>query len=143
MTKIPSQFYIAALLLLLWWGPWSFISYLPDPFVLVGVITLQWVFVLLANRIVRDNWICPIILIEALCMLFNATLFAYPALLVEFHAQFMKAAFIIELLIITVSLRGEKIGGAFSSDSYRMARLRLCNHRFYSSGLYRRKEALS
>lgn len=76
-------------------------------------------------------------------MLFNATLFAYPALLVEFHSQFMKAAFIIELLIITVSLRGEQIGGAFNSDSYRMARLRLCNRRDYSSGLSRRKEALS
>ena len=133
MIQMPKQLYILGLVLLCYLGPWSFIGLFPDPIPLVGCIAIAHGLCRICNAIVLDPWIVSIILIELICMCFNATLFLFPVLLVDFHAPFMRAAFIIELLIIAISLRGEQIGGAVNSASYRMASLRLCGIRNFRS----------
>lgn len=110
MKRIPKQFYIFAIALSLYcWPEWLTFS---DSFAgdIFSALLLGSVFVIACNILIRESWVIPIILIEALCMLFNVTLFLVPALLSDYHAPLMLTAFIIELLIITISMQGASIG---------------------------------
>ena len=109
MKIIPSQFYMYAIVLLCYQWSWYLSLVDPEGDALLTVLLLHSA-VIACNILVRKPWAIPIIIIEALCMLFNVTLFMVPALLVDYHAQIMLAAFIIELLIITISMQGAAIG---------------------------------
>lgn len=112
MKRMPNQFYMFAMVLALYFWPWSFSLFDPNADQLLTAILLQQLFVISCNKIVRESWVIPIILIEALCMLFNVTLFLVPLPIGAIHGQIMNAAFILELLIITISMHGAAIGRA-------------------------------
>lgn len=102
MSKIPKQFFVLALLLLclfwrwqLWFGSFNWI---------VTVTMLQAALVISCNILSRDLWVTLIIAIEFFCMLFNVTLFYFDLHRLAIQEQTMLVAFIIELLIITMSL---------------------------------------
>lgn len=109
---MPKQFYVLLLALLLYFWPWSIGS---GSYLLGFVITLQIAFVMSCNFLVKERWKYAVILIEGFCMLFNVTFFLVPSLSPHFHEQIMLCAFIIELLIITISLQGVIVG---RSNSY-------------------------
>ena len=112
MKRIPNQFYIFALVFLLPLWPQSWCLSLTDPSAdeLLTALLLQTALVIACNILISEPWKYAVILIEASCMLFNVTLFLIPLSIGGFHAQIMFAAFIIELLIITISLRGAIVG---------------------------------
>jgi len=56
------------------------------------------------NILTKERWATAVILIELICMLINATLFYFDLHKEPFQDHIMLAAFIIELLIITMSL---------------------------------------
>lgn len=112
MKRIPSQFYMFVIVLALYYWPWSLSLFEPNADQLLTAILLQQLFVISCNKIVQESLVIPIILIEALCMLFNVTLFLVPLPIGAIHAQIMNAAFILELLIITISMHGAAIGRA-------------------------------
>lgn len=104
MTKMPKQFYIFGLVLLLYFWPWQLFSGdLPADW-LLSVITLQIVFVIFCNVFVREGWILPVIIIEAVCMVLNIANMLLPEIISGIHAQIMIVALIMELLIITTSM---------------------------------------
>ena len=109
MKGIPSQLYMYAIVLCCYHWRWYLSLVDPDGDALLTVLLLQS-SVIACNILVRELWSIPIIIIEALCMLFNVTLFLVPALLADYHAQIMFSALIIELLIITISMQGTSIG---------------------------------
>jgi len=112
VKRIPSQFYMFVIVLALYYWPWSLSLFEPNADQLLTAILLQQLFVISCNKIVQESLVIPIILIEALCMLFNVTLFLVPLPIGAIHAQIMNAAFILELLIITISMHGAAIGRA-------------------------------
>lgn len=100
--KIPRQLHVIALVLLcwhwqwpLWFGSYSWI---------VTVITLQAVLVMSCNKLTNERWATAVIIIELICMMINATLFWFDLHKELYQDHIMLAAFIIELLIITMSL---------------------------------------
>ena len=110
MKKMPSQFYMYAIVLCCYQWPWFISFFDPDGDALLTVLLLQTAVIACSNILVRESWAIVVILIEALCMLFNVTLFLVPALLADYHAQIMLSALIIELLIITISMQGASVG---------------------------------
>ena len=110
MKKIPSQFYIFVMLLLLYFWPQSLSFHDSLAGDIFTAIFLSHAFVMACNILVSESWKYAIILIEAFCIMFNVTLFLAPDILSKFHAQVMISALIIELLIITISLHGVAIG---------------------------------
>ena len=108
--RIPKQFYIFAMVLSLYYWPWYLSLFEPDIDALLTVMLLQSALVISCNILVNEQWKYALILIEAFCMFFNVTFFLFPALLLPFHEQLMLWAFIIELLIITISMQGAAIG---------------------------------
>ena len=109
MKRIPKQFYMFVLLFWCYQSQLYFSFFEPEGDALLTVLVFQTA-VIACNILIRESWTIPIILIEALCMLFNVTLFLVPALLADYHAQIMLSALIIELLIITISMQGASIG---------------------------------
>lgn len=101
---MPKQFYILGLVLLLYFCPWQLFSGDRPADWLLSCITMQIVFVIACNFIIRDNWILPVIIIEAICMVFNILYVILPGLISGFHAYAMLAALIMEILLITTSL---------------------------------------
>ena len=120
MKRMPSQFYIFAMAWLLQYWPQSWCFELVDPNAdeLLTALLLQTAFVIACNILISEPWRYAVILIEAFCMMLNVTLFLIPLSIGEFHAQIMLAAFIIELLIITISIQGAVVG---RSDNYRLS----------------------
>jgi len=107
---MPKQFYILGLVLLLWYWPWQLFSGdLPADW-LLSVITMQSVFVILCNILARESWAIAITIIEGVCMLLNVLLVLIGAPISLFHDDIMLTAFILELLIITISLQGVAVG---------------------------------
>ena len=117
MTQMPRQLIILALVLLLWFWPWQLFSGDSPGSWLLSVITMQILFVIACNKITQDGWATVIILIESFCMILNIALMNWAPLVSGIHAQVMPAAFIMELLIITISMRGAVVG---RSNSYRL-----------------------
>lgn len=70
----------------------------------MGCTTLQFALVMSCNFLTKERWSTAVILIELVCMLINATLFAFGLHKEPFQDHIMLAAFILELLIITISL---------------------------------------
>jgi hypothetical protein len=105
MTKMPKQFYMFGLVLLLYFWPWQLFTGDQPADWLLSVITLQLVFVIFCNVFVRDSWILPVIIIETVCMVFNIALLIVPGVMSSIHAYIMLSALIMELLIITTSMR--------------------------------------
>lgn len=128
MTRMPKQLIVLGLLLLVYFLPLDFISYFEPRWWLASVISIQLLLVFLCNKIVSESWICPILFIESGCMIFNATLFILPHAVIDFHADFMKMAFIIELLTITISLWGNPVE-RFNQHRLRLACPGLCGSR--------------
>ena len=114
--KMPPQFYIFAIVLLSRYWPWHFGLLGVDADYLLTVILVSHASVIACNILSKESWVRAIIIIEAVCMMFNVTIFLFPALLSGFHGQIMLAAFIIELLIITIST-GAIVG---RSNHYRL-----------------------
>ncbi len=110
MSRIPTQFYIFAMALSVYFWPWVLFS--SDVFT---VFTLQLLFVIACNKLVKEDWVIAVILIEFFVMLFNVTFFCNPAITDATHEQITLYALILELLIITASLQ---LGSA-SDDSRR------------------------
>lgn len=131
--KMPPQFYIFAIVLLSWYWPWHFALLGVDADYLLTVIVVARASVIACYILSRESWILAIIIIEAFCMMFNVTLFLFPvALLSGLHGQIMLAAFIIELLIITISLQGAAIGSTvpMAGSSLRdLCSAAFCRHR--------------
>lgn len=103
MKRMPPQFYIFAMALSVYFWPWVLFS--SDVFT---VFTLQVLFVISCNILVKSDWIIAIIIIEVAAMLFNVTFFLFEPISGRLHEQIMLVALIIELLIITTSLRLER-----------------------------------
>ena len=114
----PKQLYIIALVFLLRYWPEQFILSGSDNQLLFSVITLQLGFVIACNILTKEPWIYAVILIEAFCMLFNVTFFLVTAISGALHEQIMLCAFIIELLIISMSLQGAIVE---RSNNYRLS----------------------
>ena len=130
--KMPPQFYIFAIVLLSRYWPWHFGLLGADADYLLTVIVVSHASVIACNILSKESWVRAIIIIEAVCMMFNVTIFLFPALLSGLHGQIMLAAFIIELLIITISLQGAAIGGTLpmAGSSLRdICRAAFCRHR--------------
>ncbi len=108
--RIPRQFYIFAMVLSLYYWPWHLSLFEPDIDALLTVLLLQSAIVISCYILVSEPWKYAVILIEAFCMLFNVAFFLFPAPLLPFHEKLMLWAFIIELLIITISMQGAAIG---------------------------------
>ena len=68
------------------------------------VTTLQAALVMSCNILTKERWASAVILIEIACMMINATLFILDLHKQPFQDHIMLAAFIIELLIITMSM---------------------------------------
>lgn len=102
MKKIPVQFYIFAIALSVYCWPWVLFS--SSAFT---VFTLQLLFVIACNILVKQDWIIAVIIVELASMLFNVTFCIFTAIPADLHVQIMTSAFILELLIITTSLRLE------------------------------------
>ena len=105
--KIPRQLHVIALVLLcwhwlwpLWFGSYSWI---------VTVTALQFTLVMSCNNLTKERWATAVIIIELICMMINATLFWFDLHKEPYQDHIMLAAFIIELLIIAMSL-GAGIG---------------------------------
>jgi len=99
VKRIPTQFYIFAMVFLLYYWPWELFS--SSAFT---VFTLQAFFVAICAKLVRESWVIPIIAIELIVALFNVTFFCMPSISDDLHAQITLTAVIIELLIIFNSL---------------------------------------
>lgn len=125
MPKMPSQFYMFATVSLLYFWPWQIFSGDKPADWLASVITLQLVFVIACNIFVRDSWATAIILIEGFCMVINLLMMKGAPIVVDAHEHIVLAAFIIELLIITISLQGVAIGKS-NSNRLRMVGNGLC-----------------
>jgi hypothetical protein len=91
---------------------WPWVLFSSDAFT---VFTLQLLFVIACNKLVKEDWIIAVILIEFFVMLFNVTFFCNTAITDAMHEQITLYALILELLIITASLQ---LGSA-SDDSRR------------------------
>jgi hypothetical protein len=102
--KIPSQFYIFAMVLSLYYWPWHLSFFDPDTDALLTVISLQLLFVIACNYLTRASWATAIIIVEAFCMIVNLFAALNGATLFHYHADIMRAAFIIQMLIVTMSL---------------------------------------
>jgi hypothetical protein len=140
MTKMPKQYYILGLVLLQYLWPWQlFGGDLPADW-LVSVITMQLCFVIFCNKFVRDNWILPVIIIEAVSLAFNITLLVVPGVISGIHAHIILTALIMELLIITTSLG--VINGRVDSYRLPLAGGGLWRVRGALFCLYRSKESL-
>jgi len=112
VRKIPTQFYIFAMVLLLYFWPWEFFSSS-----VFTVFTLQAFFVAICAKLVKESWVIPIIAIELIVALFNVTFFCMPSIPDDLHAQITLTAVIIELLIIFNSLM---LGGAGDDSRWRV-----------------------
>ncbi len=108
--KMPPQLSILALVLLLRFWPWQLFSGDAMADWLLSVIVMQIIFIKACNIVSSESWCNFVILIEAVCMVINSVLLMIPATLFSIHAQIMTVAFIIELLIITISIQGAAIG---------------------------------
>ena len=139
---MPKQFYIIALVLLLWFWPWQLFSGdLPADW-LLSAITMQLVFVIACNILTNESWAIAITIIEGVCMLFNVLIVLIGAPISLYHDDIMLAAFILELLIITISLQGVAVGGS-SGNRISLAGSSLWASRSSLHSLQRGKEALS
>ena len=102
--KMPAQFYIFAMVLSLYYWPWQLSFFEPDTDALLTVISLQLFFVIACNYLTRASWVTAIIIVEAFCMIVNLFAVLIDATLFHYHADIMRTALIIQLLIITMSL---------------------------------------
>lgn len=138
--KMPSQFYMFATVLSLYYWPWQLFSGdLPADW-LLSVISMQLVFVISCNIFVRESWATAIMMIEVFCMMINLLMMIGWPLVAQSHERIVLAAFIIELLIITISLKGVAIGKS-NSNRLRMAGNSLCYLRNRSLPVFGRNEA--
>jgi hypothetical protein len=104
VIQMPKQYPILVMVLALYFWPWQLFSGdLPADW-LISCITMQIIFVIVCNVIVREDWILPVIIIEAACMMFNILYVAFPEMMSGVHSYIILAALIMELLIITTSL---------------------------------------
>jgi len=102
MKKVPTQAYILLLVLALYYWPWQLFS--GDIGWLVTVVSVSFIGVIACNKLTNERWATGVIIVEVLCMMINATLFLFGMHKVPMQEHIMISAFIIELLIITMSL---------------------------------------
>ena len=127
MKKIPNQFYILVTVLCCYYWPWYLFLFDLEIDALFTVLLLQSA-VIACNFLVNKGWGYAVIIVEALSMLFNVSLFLFPLFLADYHAAVMLSALIIELLIITISMKGTAVGKSVGvalwlvSDSLRCSR---------------------
>jgi len=107
---MPKQFYILGLVLLLRFWPWQLFSGDLAADWLLSVIVMQSAFVMSCNILARESWATAIIIVETFCMILNIALVLIGATIFANHSAIMLAAFILELLIITISLQGVAVG---------------------------------
>ncbi len=126
--KMPPQLSVLALVLLLYFWPWQLFSGDEPVYWLASVLVMQLIFVMACNMLSSESWCVFVILIEAVCMIFNSLSALIPATLFSVHADIITAAFIIELLVITMSLQGAAVGRSNCSRAplgrYNMGHLR-------------------
>jgi hypothetical protein len=111
VKNVPRQFYILALALLLYLSPLPYIfGDHNQRFILPVYVALQLLFVIACNKIVRENWIVFVTLIEAFCMTWNSVLFLRwhnaGELFYSAYSHVMFLALALEILIINLSMRG-------------------------------------
>lgn len=145
MKNAPAQGYIFALALLLYCSPLPYVfgeQY--QRFVLPVYVAMQFLFVMACYKLVREKWIIFVILIEAFCMTWNAILFfrwqTAGDLFYSAYSYTMFLAFVLEILIINLSMRGgEDERRNADGNPKRHIRALFCriNHQF---GLFGRKE---
>lgn len=132
--KIPAQLSVAALVLLLYYWPWSLSSGYEPADVLMTVLPLQILFVIGCKILSSESWCTLVILVEAICMVINSVFMSIETTLFFIHGYIITTAFIMQLLIITISIRGAAVGRANS------VRLPLGRH---SMGYLRRNSLFS
>lgn len=115
MKRIPKQFYIFVLALGLFFLPVSFLfSNDNQRYVLPVYITFQLLFVISCNKITQATWATLIIIIEAICMLWNTLLFVFwndaSIVLYDAHSWVMFFAFALEILVLNLSMIGGQDG---------------------------------
>lgn len=107
----PKQLYVLVFALLLYCSPLPYIfGDEHQRFVLPVYVALQFLFVMACYKLVRENWIIFVILIEAFCMTWNAVLFfrwhSAGDLFYSAYSYIMFLALVLEILIINLSMRG-------------------------------------
>jgi hypothetical protein len=107
MKKVPTQAYILLLVLGLHYWPWQLFS--GDIGWLVTVVSVSFFGVIACNKLTNERWATGVIIIETSCMTINATLFLFGFHKTPMQEHIMISAFIIELLLITMSM-GAGIG---------------------------------
>lgn len=80
---------------------------------------MQIAFVITCNVFVRDNWILPVIIIEAVCMLINIAYVLVPGFISSIHGYAIGSAVIMEILAITSSMGS--INGRANSTGVQLA----------------------
>lgn len=122
MKTVPVQVYIFAWVVLLYLSPVPYIfGDDQQRYVLPVYITLQTIFVAACNKLVRERWGLAVILIEAVCAMWNALLFllwnSVGNIFFTAFSHFMFLAFALEILIINMSLKGGDYGLGFRRHS--------------------------
>ena len=112
--KIAAQLSVAALALLLYHWPWLFLSGDSHADVMMTVIPLQIIFAMACKMLSSESWCTFVILIEAVCMVINSVSWLIPVTLFFVHGYIITTAFIMQLLIITISIQGAMVGRANS-----------------------------
>lgn len=112
---MPKQLIALILVIALYSWPWQITLMGTPADWLLTVLLLQHLFVIACNKLGKEAWLMPIIMIEVICMALNVALVAYNPLTIELHSQLIFYAFIMQLLIITISMTGAISGGADSN----------------------------
>lgn len=119
MMKMPKQYPILVMVLALYFWPWQLFSGESPASWLLSVITMQIAFVITCNIFVRDNWVLPVIIIEAVCMLINIAYVLVPGFISSIHGYAIGSAVIMEILAITSSMGS--INGRANSTGVQLA----------------------
>ena len=127
-------------MLLLYFWPWQLLSGDKPEDWLLSVITMQLAFVMACNICVRDAWILPVIIIEAVCMVINIIYVLSPGLMSGVHGYAIGSAVIMEIISISSSLG--MINGRANINGLRLAGNGLWRIRGGVFSLYRGKEGL-
>lgn len=124
---IPKQFYTLSVLLLLWFCSFGFFDGNTKNGWGANVLASQTVAVISCYFISRDWWSWAVIMIEGICATYTGIVLYRWDVLDDFfyahHHGFMLACFIIELLIITLS-----VGAVNAGNVYRRGLSKLSGH---------------
>lgn len=114
---IPKQFFTLSVLLLLWFCSFGFFDGNTKDGWGANVLSSQTVAVIACYFISRDWWSWTVIMLEGICAIYTGIVLYRWDVLDDFfyahHHGFMVACFIIELLIITLSVGAVNAGNVY------------------------------